>query len=148
MFCCQASRAFVPTVAPLFDAFRVSHGQPSDFALSSSYLDQRLAYGQSLLFVSKTARHQPIGFAQIYPSFSSLALKPVWILNDIFVLPEARGQGEATRLLRFIKNAAQRAMVARISLATLNENLIAQKAFEGLGWEPDQSFKHWHLSFS
>jgi len=35
---------------------------------------------------------QLMGFAQLYPSFSSVSMKRLWILNDLFVSSEARGK--------------------------------------------------------
>ena len=34
-----------------------------------------------------------IGFTQLYPSFSSISMKELWILNDLFVQATKRGAG-------------------------------------------------------
>ena len=47
-----------------------------------------------------------IGFTQLYPSFSSLSLKSVWILNDLYVYEEYRKQGVGKMLLDAAKEFA------------------------------------------
>ena len=42
---------------------------------------------------------QALGFMQLYPSFSSVSLKRLWVLNDLFVRPSVRRGGVARRLL-------------------------------------------------
>jgi hypothetical protein len=34
-----------------------------------------------------------VGFMQLYPSFSSVSMQPIWIVNDLFVVEEARRRG-------------------------------------------------------
>jgi GNAT superfamily N-acetyltransferase len=40
-----------------------------------------------------------IGFTQLYPSFSSVSMKRIWILNDLFVAEVYRKQGVAKQLM-------------------------------------------------
>jgi hypothetical protein len=37
----------------------------------------------STIFLAEE-RGYPLGFTQLYPSFSSVSMKRVWILNDLF----------------------------------------------------------------
>lgn len=60
-------------VAPLFDAYRQFHGQAADPALALRFLEQRLAARDSSVFVALGAGGEALGFAQLYPSFSSVA---------------------------------------------------------------------------
>ena len=34
-----------------------------------------------------------VGFVQLYPTFTSIGAKRAWVLNDLFVVPEARRRG-------------------------------------------------------
>ena len=56
-------------VITLFDQYRVFYGQSSD------------------------KRGDAVGFAQVYPSYSSISMRRTWILNDLFVVKESRGRG-------------------------------------------------------
>jgi hypothetical protein len=92
----EAGGEHLDLVAPLFDAYRQFYRQPPDLAAARAYLAERLARGESrvlLALLGAGAGASPAGFAQLYPSFSSLTLRPVWILYDLFVAPAARRRG-------------------------------------------------------
>ncbi|HEV2457792.1 MAG TPA: hypothetical protein VGS80_05455, partial [Ktedonobacterales bacterium] len=80
----RATAAHADVVAPLFDAYRQFYGLPSDVAAARAFLSERLAREESVVFLALLrdggAAARPVGFTQLYPSFSSLALRPVWIL--------------------------------------------------------------------
>src|SRR5438046_1813330 len=86
----------VPLVAPLFDAYRRFYGQQPDLPGAAAFLTDRLASEQSVVFLAVDGAASPatsLGFVQLYPSFSSVRMKPIWILNDLFVATEARRLG-------------------------------------------------------
>ena len=87
-----------------------------------------------------------LGFAQLYPSFSSVSMKRLWILNDLFVAPEARRRGVAAALLEEARRLAVETRAEGLELATATENLPAQRLYERLGWERDDAFHHYFLS--
>jgi GNAT superfamily N-acetyltransferase len=47
-----------------------------------------------------------LGFAQVYPSQDLHDGGPLWILNDLYVAPEARRSGLGTALLRHVASEA------------------------------------------
>jgi len=95
----RASVENVAAIAPLFDHYRQFYKRISDLAAAKSFLAARLKAEQSVIFYATIDQSQPIGFVQLYPSFSSLSLKPVWILNDLFVEPAYRGKGVGKALI-------------------------------------------------
>ena len=85
----QATVVDLDLLVPLFDAYRQFYRQPSDPDRARHFLLERFEHNQSVIllaFEDDTA----IGFTQLYPSFSSGAMAPIFILNDLFVKPEAR----------------------------------------------------------
>ncbi len=74
----------------LFDAYRQFYGQEPDLLGARRFLEARLRGGDSVVLLAFDATGAGVGFVQLYPSFSSVAMKPIWILNDLFVAPEAR----------------------------------------------------------
>ena len=48
-----------------------------------------------------------VGFAQLYPSFSSVSLRPIRILNDLFVDPDHRRSGAGRALLDAARDHAR-----------------------------------------
>jgi ribosomal protein S18 acetylase RimI-like enzyme len=86
-----------------------------------------------------------VGFTQLYPSFSSTRAVRKYILNDLYVDPEYRRSGVAKLLLREAATFALSAGVPRMSLSTAHTNIPAQKLYESLGWEPDDTFRTYFL---
>jgi GNAT superfamily N-acetyltransferase len=129
-------------IAPLFDAYRQFYGQPPDFEGARQFLAERLGRGESVIFAVIEDR-RPLGFTQLYPSFSSVSMKPIWIPNDLFVAEDARGRGIGAQLLRAARDHALRTGAARIVLATAVTNTKAQALYERDGWQRDLAFLHY-----
>lgn len=88
---------------------------------------------------------QAVGFVQLYPAFASLSLAPSWILNDLFVLPEARDDGVARALMQAAVQLARETAAAGPFLQTAHDHLAAQRLHEGLGWTLDDKFRVYTL---
>ena len=85
-------------LVPLFDAYRQFYAQPSDPEGARAFLSDRLKRGESVIFLAVT-EGMVVGFTQLYPSFSSVSMQRLWILNDLFVTPDARNVGAGRVLL-------------------------------------------------
>jgi ribosomal protein S18 acetylase RimI-like enzyme len=146
----QADSRDAGAIAPLFDAYRQFYAKPPDLALAERFLRQRLESGDSLIFVAEalTAGADPIGFVQLYPTFSSLQCNRVWILNDLFVAEQARRFGVAEALMHAAAEAARRAGVSGISLSTAHDNVAAQRLYTKLGWALDEQFRTYNLTIA
>jgi GNAT superfamily N-acetyltransferase len=137
----------VELVAPLFDAYRQFYGAEPDIPAACDFLTQRLARGESVVLLaileSEDGRGDRVaGFAQLYPSFSSLALRRTMILNDLFVAPECRRLGVARRLVRESVGYARLAGALHIELATQHTNCGARSLYESEGFAYDREFVH------
>ncbi len=67
-------------LAPLtgvFDQYRQFQGQPTDLAAARAFLRSRLANRESIAFMAES-EGQAVGFAQLFPGFSSVSLKRVF----------------------------------------------------------------------
>ena len=133
-------------LTPLFDGYRQFYGQPSNPALARGFLGERLAQRQSLILLARDAGGAGIGFTQLYPLFSSVRAVRTWLLNDVFVLPQARRQGVAAALLAGAAAQARAAGVASLSLSTALDNAPAQALYESLGWQRDTQFCEYGLT--
>jgi GNAT superfamily N-acetyltransferase len=137
----------VELIAPLFDAYRQFYGAAPDLPAARDFLTQRLSCGESVVLVaileSEDGESDTVaGFAQLYPSFSSLAMRRVMILNDLFVAPDCRREGVARRLVQKSVDYARRAGAVRIELATQHANRNALALYESEGFECDTEFVH------
>jgi ribosomal protein S18 acetylase RimI-like enzyme len=139
----QASAQHVDLIAPLFDAYRQFYQQPSDPIRARDFLAQRLAQRESVIFLASLRHgqtHMPVGFTQLYPSFSSISMRPIWILYDLFVLPEARQHGVGRALLEAARHHAEHTHAAEMTLQTAVDNRAAQALYESLGWKRDEAY--------
>ena len=53
-------------------------------------IEERLANAESVIFLAVDDAGRAIGLVQLYPSFSSVSAGRVYVLNDLFIAPEAR----------------------------------------------------------
>ncbi len=140
----QARPEHIEFVAPLFDGYRQFYGQPSDMKQARRFVLERLNNGESVLFLAFDGE-VPVGFTQLYPSFSSVSMKRLWIVNDLFVLPRARKLGVGAALLERAGQFAEETNAKGLVLETASDN-PAQKLYERLGWRRDEAFYHYFLN--
>lgn len=142
----QASVADIETLVPLFDAYRVFYGKPSDAALARAFLLERFQHSQSIIFLALQDSGAAIGFTQLYPSFSSVSAARTFILNDLFVVPEARRTGVAAQLLVAAADYGRAVGAIRLSLSTATSNASAQALYVSEGWVRDADFHAYSLT--
>jgi ribosomal protein S18 acetylase RimI-like enzyme len=124
----------VDAVAELFDLYRIFYEQASDLEGAKAFLSARLDNEESTIFLASVG-HQRVGFAQLYPSFSSVSMKRTWILNDLYVKKEHRGTGVGEALLQHVLNFAKETGTKGVLLETGEENAVAQRLYEKMGFE-------------
>ncbi|MDN0077207.1 GNAT family N-acetyltransferase [Crenobacter sp. SG2303] len=132
------------TLAELFDRYRQFYRQPADLAGARDFLAARLAGGESRLLLAERDE-VALGFCQLYASFTSIGMAPLWILNDLFVDAAVRRSGAGRALLLAARALAERQGVKRLVLATERVNLPAQTLYESLGWQRDEVYLHYGL---
>jgi ribosomal protein S18 acetylase RimI-like enzyme len=136
----MATLADLNTIAPLFDAYRQFYAQPSDLALATRFIRERIQNAESVILLACDETAQAVGFCQLYPSFCSVEAKPIYVLYDLFVAPQARRTGAGKGLLVAAEQLATAHGKARMDLTTAKTNLHAQAAYEALGWVRDEIF--------
>lgn len=135
----RAGPAQLGSLTPLFDGYRQFYGQAPDSDSASRFLRERLERNESVIYLASQENHA-VGFTQLYPSFSSVAMQRLWILNDLFVVSEARGRGVGQALLGATAKFAKEAGAKGLYLTTAIDNLSAQRLYERTGWQRDQAF--------
>ena len=117
----QAHIEHFEEVATLFDQYRVFYNQPSDLDAARAFLQKRFEKNDSTIFVVRDDE-QMVGFTQLFPSLSSVSMKRVWILNDLFVREAHRKKGAARLLMSAAENFARQTGAVRIkSKIVLNQ---------------------------
>ena len=119
---------------PLFDGYRVFYKQPSDPEKARAFLAERIEKEESVIFAAEDGNGALLGFTQLYPLFSSIAARRVWLLNDLYVAPEARRRGVARALMNATRAFGEKTGVRGIALETGIDNTQAQALYEDLGY--------------
>lgn len=145
----QANSTYIEVVASLFDSYRQFYGQAADLSQAYNFLSERLTQAESVIFIAvdqNSNSFDGLGFTQLYPSFSSVSMQKIWILNDLFVLPKYRNRGVATALLNAAKAFAIDTKAKRLILATAIDNYPSQRLYEKAGYIKDAVFYHYQLN--
>jgi len=131
----------------LFDAYRQFYRLPSEPGRARAFLADRLRNQDSVIFLGRLAGFPtPVGFVQLYPTFSSVSIGRALVLNDLFVEPAARGRGIAQALLLRAAAFARETGARYLELATEIGNGTAQRVYERLGWVRDTEFYHYSFT--
>ncbi len=135
----QADIDDLDTLEPLFSGYLAFYERKHEAAAIRQFLSERITNKQSIIFIA-TSADKALGFTQLYPTFASLSLKPGWILNDLFVVPEARGIGVANALMAAARQLAAETNACEIFLQTARSNYKAQALYEKLHYRRDDEF--------
>ncbi len=134
-----------PSIVDLFDDYRTFYKQKSDKENARIFLDKRLTNNESIIIVA-SIDDVIVGFTQLYPSFSSVSMKRLYILNDLFVKDEARGKGVGQALLQAAETLGRKNGWKGMTLETANDN-PAQNLYKREGWSIDNEYLHFGKYF-
>ncbi|SDH87757.1 Acetyltransferase (GNAT) family protein [Pseudomonas flavescens] len=143
-----ATLADLDDLVPLFAAYLDFYRVDKSVAEIRAFLAARLQRGDSTLLLSRDTSGNAQGFVQLYPLFASLALKPSWLLSDLFVDECTRRQGVGERLLDAARLHVRANGGCGLQLETANSNLAAQSLYERLGYVRDAVFHTYWLDLS
>jgi GNAT superfamily N-acetyltransferase len=129
----QAHLEHLEEVSRLFDRYRVFYKQPSDLEAARAFMQERFRKNDSIVFAVCDNR-QMVGYLQLFPSFSSVSMKRVWILNDLFVQESHRKKGAAKLLMSAAENFARETDAVRIILSTEVSNIAARSLYASFGY--------------
>lgn len=136
----RATIAELETLIPLFDAYRVFYQQASDPLMARTFLSERFQHQDSVIFLAVDENSYGQGFVQLYPSFSSVSAKRLWILNDLFVAHSARRQGVAKNLMNRARDFAIETNAKGLFLETAHDNFHGQSLYESLGYQKNSEY--------
>ena len=124
-----------------------------DLPGASAFIAARLERDESVVLLARAIPRasepsRAIGFAQLYPSFSSVSMGPIIVLNDLFVLPSWRRSSVARSLVEETARHGERVGAIRIHLSTQITNAPARRLYQSLDFVADQEFVHLSLALA
>ena len=76
---------------------------------------------------------KPVGFALYFTTFSTFLCKPGLYLEDLFVIPAARGKGYGKALLKYLAGVAKARDCGRFEWRVLDWNEPSIRFYQSLG---------------
>lgn len=131
-------------LVPLFDDYRQHFKQASQPEAVKVYLQQRLEADETIIYLAHTGSELH-GFVLLYPSFSSIGLAPIWILNDFYLKSGNQKRLMAKRLLDRVTQDCQDAGAVRVEVTTRKENSKLHKLYKDYGFQKDYKYDYYFL---
>ena len=131
----------ISLIAPLLDQYRIFYKQNSNVNAAKEFLEKRVLNNESIVFLAIDG-NKPIGFVQLYPSFSSVSLQAIFILNDLYVATSHRGKKVGEQLLTRAMEYCREKECKGLALETGIDN-PAKRLYERLGWKKDTDCFHY-----
>jgi ribosomal protein S18 acetylase RimI-like enzyme len=142
-----AALADIPALTDLYIAYRVFYGEPPAEEAAYRFIRDRIQHNAGQYFLAWNLAHEqgsPVAFMHLMPSTNTLAMRPMWLLEDLYVEPSARNHGIATSLLRHAEEFARGTGAERLTLATAHDNTTAQSIYRKLGYIREEHFYYFH----
>ncbi|MBP6795894.1 MAG: GNAT family N-acetyltransferase [Saprospiraceae bacterium] len=132
------------SLLPLFDAYRQFYRKESDLIGAKEFLHNRVENNEAIVFGAFVDDFL-VGFTLLYPLFSSVRMKPIFLLNDLFVHPDARNKAIGKNLLRHAQEYAKSKNYAGVLLETEKTNDIGNHLYPAMGFqlESETNFYFW-----
>lgn len=131
----QASLNHLDDLVPLFDGYRVFYRQESNPEAVKSFLKERLTKQDSFIYIAYID-NIAVGFTQLYFLFSSVSMKPMYLLNDLYIDSNYRNKSIGTALMNKAKTLCKEKQYKGIIIQTENTN-PAQHLYQREGFVKD-----------
>jgi GNAT superfamily N-acetyltransferase len=137
----------IPVIAQLIRALaeyeKLSHEVVLDEAQLREHLFGARRYAEVVLAEQAGA---VVGFALFFHNYSTFLSKPGIYLEDLFVLPEHRGQGHGKALLKHLARLAVERGCGRFEWAVLHWNAPAIAFYKSFGAVPQDEWTVYRLT--
>ncbi len=127
--------ALLPMMRGYCDFYRASPSDDGLVAMASALIAAPDSDG--MLLVARGDDEDAIGFATVCWKWSSLRASRIAVMEDLFVAPEARGQGVADALIRACADRAREHGAPVVTWLTAPDNHRAQAVYDRAGASAD-----------
>lgn len=131
------------SLTELFDQYRYFYKHDSDKVAAREFLTARINNKESEILAVFDEKGIMAGFVQLYPIFSSTRMKKLWLLNDLYVLPNYRGKGLSLMLIEESKQICRKTGACGIILETAKTNMIGNRLYPRTGFSLDKDHNYY-----
>ena len=142
----KANKEDIKNLTDLFDNYRVFYDKESDKVNGEKFIYERLSKNDSVIFVAENETKNLMGFVQLYPLFSSTRMKPLWLLNDLFVDKKYRGKHVSIQMIEAAKKLCDETNACGLILETAKSNDIGNSLYPKAGFklENESNYYFWN----
>src|SRR5262245_53082417 len=127
------SAATFELVLPLIADYQRFYEATPDHARNRSHFAQfQEDHSQGIQFVALDETDRALGFATLYFPFGSVSARVNCLMNDLYAIPEARGQGVGRALILHCLAYARDHGFSSIYWQTAQSNARAQRLYDSL----------------
>jgi GNAT superfamily N-acetyltransferase len=138
----QARILDLSRIVPVFDSYREYFKQERNPVEVERFLFDKFEHLESVILIAEH-EGEVIGFAQLYPIFSSLTLQRVWLLNDFFICEDYRHKGIGKKLFEEVKEFSLLTRSKGIELSVEHINEKAWQFWESQGFILVEEFRYY-----
>lgn len=131
----QATIEHLHDLAPLFNGYRIFYRQESNIDVAKDFLKERLTKQDSVIYLAYI-NNVAVGFTQLYSLMSSVSMKPMFLLNDLYIDKNHRGKSIGTSLMNKAKTLCKEKGYKGIIIQTEHTN-PAQHLYQREGFVKD-----------
>lgn len=118
----------VPLMRGYCDFYEVSPSDGALRALALTLIERPDTSGVQL--IARRDGGEPVGFATIFWSYSTLSASAIGVMNDLYVAPDARGSGLGAELIRACEAECASRGVEILEWETAPSNARAQSVYD------------------
>jgi len=138
MYIVKSTEDHLDQLVDVFEEYREFCGFERSKNETKVFLNKLIRYEESIIFIAIDSETENVmGFVNLFPSYSSLALQKLWILNDLGVSSHFRGRGVSKALIHKVQEFAKETNAIRIELKTGISNTTAQSLYRKMKFTID-----------
>lgn len=141
----RLSERYIDQFVVVLDEYREFCGFAASPRETKEFFKNILVKNEATIFIAMSEKDEVMGFINLYPSYSTLSLKRLWILNDLGVSHKFRRLGVAQALIQKSIEFAGQSGAIRIELKTEKLNIHAQKLYSEIGFKVDQEHVYYRV---
>jgi len=134
----KSTEKYLDQLVEIFEEYRLFCGCEPSPKETKAFLKKLICNQESVLFIAiDSDTDKLMGFVNLYPSYSTLALQRLWILNDLGVSSHFRGKGVSKALIQKVQEFAKETNAVRIELKTAVQNTTARNLYKAMDFTID-----------
>ncbi|MBX9879984.1 MAG: GNAT family N-acetyltransferase [Candidatus Obscuribacterales bacterium] len=145
----RAELSDVEALMPVFNSYRSFYKMQPALDKARVFITENLSNNRSIIFAAvakqPSGKETIVGFTQLYPRLSSLAMTHYMYLSDLYVDENCRRHGIAKQLMKTAEEYCIANGAIFVELQTAHTNKNAQALYESLGYKTDDEYLTYSL---